>query len=65
MEMSIAAMSVGMSQQRLGQDLGVAVLKMAMGSMEDIGEALTDMMDPKSMELAAQPYLGANVDFSA
>lgn len=66
MEMSIAALSVGMHQQELGRDLGISVLKMAMGDMEDIGSALTEMAgDTKALELSAQPYLGANIDIGA
>ena len=34
MDMSIAAMSVGMHQAQVGQDMGVAVLKMAMETAE-------------------------------
>lgn len=64
--MDIAALSVGMSQFKLQQDLGISVMKMAMDQMGDQGDALTEMMgDTKSMELAAAPYLGSNVDISA
>ena len=64
--MDIAALSVGMSQIKLQQDLGISVMKMAMDQMGDQGNALTKMMgDTKSMELAAEPYLGSNVDISA
>lgn len=66
MEMSIAAMSVGMHQQNFKQDLGVSVMKMAMDQMEDQGAALTDLMDvTKAMELSAQPNLGASLDILA
>lgn len=66
MEMSIAAMSVGMSQQNFKQDLGVSVMKMAMDQMESQGAALTDLMDvSKSMELAVQSGVGANLDILA
>lgn len=64
--MDIAALSVGMSQNKLQQDLGISMMKMAMNQMSDQGDALAEMMgDTKSMELAAQPYLGSNVDISA
>lgn len=64
--MDIAALSVGMSQIKLQQDLGISVMKMAMDQMSDQGNVLTEMMgDTKSMELAATPYLGSNVDISA
>lgn len=64
--MDIAALSVGMSQNKLQQNLGISVMKMAMNQMGDQGDALAEMMgDTKSMELAAEPYLGSNIDISA
>lgn len=58
--MSIAALSVGMSQQRAAQDMGVAVLKMAMeSSSENVGELLDEMQG------SLDPNLGANVDIMA
>ena len=64
--MDIAALSVGMSQNKLQQDLGISVMKMAMNQVSDQGDALAEMMsDTKAMELAAQPDLGSNVDISA
>lgn len=64
--MDIAALSVAMSQNNLQQDLGVSVMKMALNQIGDQGTVLSDMMgDTKSMELAAEPYLGSNVDISA
>lgn len=64
--MDIAALSVVMSQSKMQQDFGFSVMKMAMDQMGSQSDALTEMMaDTKTMELAAQPYLGANVDISA
>ena len=58
--MSIAALSVGMSQQRATQDMGVAVLKMAMeSSSENVGQLLDEMRE------SLDPNLGANVDLLA
>lgn len=62
MEMSIAAMSVGMSQQNFRQDLGVSVMKMAMDQMQEQGAALTELMDVSS---AAATGLGVNLDILA
>lgn len=61
----IAALSVSMSQQSIKQDIGISVMKMAMDQANDQSAALEEMMDTKSMELAAQPYLGANFDIGA
>ena len=64
--MDIAALSVAMSQTKFQQNFGVSVMKMAMDQMSSQGDALAEMMgDTKSMELAAQPYLGSTVDISA
>mgnify|MGYP002510061930 CR=1 FL=1 len=60
--MAIAAMSVGMSNQKVAQDLGTSVLKMAMGSAESTGDMLNKVMDEQH---AAQPYLGSNLDLFA
>lgn len=66
MDMSIAALSVGLGQQRVQQDLGVSVMKLAFGQMEDMGAMMEDMAaQTKAMELSAQPYLGANLDVLA
>ena len=62
--MDIAALSVALSQQKLNQALGVATLKMAMDSSQQTADLVTEVADPKVMELAAQPYLGANVDIA-
>lgn len=60
--MAIAAMSVGMSNQKVAQDLGTSVLKMAMGSAESTGDMLNTVM---AEQHAAQPYLGSNLDLFA
>lgn len=59
MDMSIAAMSVSMHQAQAGQDLGVAVLKMAMDSVADTAEMLDTAME------SLDPALGANIDIQA
>lgn len=61
----IAALSVSMNQQSLKQDVGISVMKMAMDQASEQSAALTELMDTKSMEMAAQPYLGANFDIGA
>ncbi|WIW70370.1 YjfB family protein [Anaerosinus gibii] len=60
--MSIAAMSVGMSNQKVAQDMGTSVLKMAMGSAESTADMLNSVM---AEQHAAQPYLGSNFDIIA
>ena len=58
MDMSIAAMSVSMHQNQAMQDMGMAVLKMAM----DTTEAATEEM---LTELSVDPNLGTMVDIQA
>lgn len=60
MDMSIAAMSVSMHQAQTGQDLGVAVLKMAMDSASTGTEKLLDQLDAN-----LDPNLGAMIDIQA
>ena len=58
MDMSIAAMSVSMHQNQAMQDMGMAVLKMAM----DTTEVATEEM---LAELSVDPNLGTMVDIQA
>ncbi len=58
--MNIAAMSVGMAAQRTTQDMGVAVLKMA---MEDGSQGIEQLLD--SMQQSLDPNLGNNIDIEA
>ncbi|MCR5756576.1 MAG: YjfB family protein [Selenomonas sp.] len=58
MDMSIAAMSVGMHQGQAMQDMGMAVLKMAMDTTEVATEEMLE-------ELSVDPNLGTMVDIQA
>jgi uncharacterized protein YdaL len=58
MDMSIAAMSVNMHQSQAMQDMGMAVLKMAMDTTEVATEEMLE-------ELAVDPNLGTMVDIQA
>ncbi len=59
--MSIAAMSVGMHQAQAGQDLGMAVMKMAMEQAEIGTEELLENLEAVPVD----PNLGANIDIMA
>lgn len=59
--MSIAALSVGMHQAQAGQDLGVAVMKMAMEQAEIGAEELLENLEAVPLD----PNLGANIDIMA
>ncbi|MBE6096847.1 MAG: YjfB family protein [Schwartzia sp.] len=60
LDMSIAAMSVGMHQAQVQQNLGVAVLKEAMDSS---GQGLETMLS--SMTESLDPNLGTMIDVLA
>ena len=55
--MDIAALSMGLSQMRLANEVGASVLKMAM----DSGEASMDGM-VKIMEQSVNPHIGGSID---
>ena len=65
--MDIPALSVMLSQSKVQQQASLSVMQMTMGVAADQGQALTAQMNEsaKSVELVAQPHLGANVDISA
>lgn len=65
--MDIPALSVMLSQSKVQQQASLSVMQMTMGVAADQGQALTEQISEtaKSVELAAQPHLGANVDISA
>lgn len=55
--MDIAAMSMGLSQMKLANEVGTSVLKMAMDSGET---QMNDMV--KMMEQSVNPNLGGSID---
>ncbi|MDE5967369.1 MAG: YjfB family protein [Lachnospiraceae bacterium] len=57
--MSIANMSVSMSQSKVMQDINFALVDNAIEQLEDNGAALTKMM-----EASVTPNLGQNIDIS-
>ena len=60
MEMSIAAMSVGLSEMKMQQELGISVMKMAMNSsLQGADELLSEL------EASIDPNLGNIVDIQA
>ena len=59
--MDIPALSMALSQNRILNDVGVAMLSKSLDTMEGAGEALVSTMD-SSMELSVNPDIGANLD---
>lgn len=65
--MDIAALSIMLNQGKLQQQLGVSVMKMAMGVAADQSNSLVQMANDtsKAMESSVQPYLGTMIDIQA
>ena len=59
--MDIAALSMGLSQTRVLNEVGTAVLAKSLDTMESSGEQTVDLMK-SSMELSVNPAIGANID---
>ncbi|MEC2071259.1 YjfB family protein [Alkalihalophilus marmarensis] len=65
--MDIALLSMALNQGQVQQQASMAVMKKAMGSAEQQGEALQKLMnsaDAKAIQQAAQPHLGSTIDLS-
>jgi|ADurb_Cas_03_Slu_FD_contig_121_28772_length_2106_multi_5_in_0_out_0_3 hypothetical protein len=64
--MDIAALSIIKSQAQLRQNVGIAVLKKAIGAAEQGGSLVNQMLDKaveeKTVALSSLPYLGNNID---
>ncbi len=63
MDMSIAALSVNMHQAQSANNLGLAVLKMAMNSAETTGAS--EFIDEVASSVSLDPNLGNNLDVYA
>ena len=59
--MDIPALSMALSQNKVLNDVGIAMLSKSLGDLQDMGEAMVETMDA-SMELSVNPNLGANFD---
>lgn len=59
--MDIAALSMVMSQSKVQQSAGIAVMKMAMDTGKENATQMTDMMGNSSVD----PNLGNQIDVSA
>ncbi|MCR5053300.1 MAG: YjfB family protein [Lachnospiraceae bacterium] len=65
--MDIAGLSTYMSQAKVMNSLGTAVLKMNLDMMSDVGEMLTDTMNAMpgaSLESLVNPAVGGNIDIA-
>ena len=63
--MDIALMSMALSQGQVHQQASISVMKMAIGDAKQQGDALQKLMsttDASTIQHAAQPHLGGNID---
>ena len=60
--MDIAALSMGISQADVINNVETAVLAKSLDTMKETGAGLIDMMDRSAMERSVNPDIGANID---
>ncbi|MGJ9385665.1 hypothetical protein CR203_16800 [Salipaludibacillus neizhouensis] len=66
--MDIPALSMGMSQMNVQQQASLSLMKKAMDTSDQQVDFVAEMVEQPSiqkLEQAAQPHLGASVDFKA
>ncbi len=59
--MDIPALSMAMSQNRILNDVGIAMLSKSLDTMEENGAAMIATMDSMA-ELSVNPDIGSNID---
>jgi len=64
--MDIAALSMGLSQMKISQSAGLAVMKMAMNQATGESTDILELLDAntKMLELSVNPSVGSNFDVS-
>lgn len=62
--MDIGAMSIGLSQAQLSQQVSISVMKMAIGSSSQKSNMINELMNTnvKNMEKSVTPHLGNSID---
>lgn len=62
--MDIAALSMGLSQMKISQQVNVSVMKMAMDSAQTQTADLTQMINDNTrmMEMSINPHIGGSID---
>lgn len=63
--MDIAGVSMALSQAKINNDVGVAVLGKAMDTNESLGDGLVRMLEKADMERSVNPKVGSNIDLYA
>jgi len=65
--MNIEALSMSLAQNRLMENVGVAMLAKSLDLSEGMGEEFVESIDNSmrsAMELSVNPNIGANIDIS-
>ncbi len=60
--MDIAGISTALSNVRVQNQVGAAVLSKAMDTNEALGAGLVEMIDSAAMENSVTPWVGGNFD---
>ncbi len=60
--MDIAALSMGLAQTSLLNDVGTAVLSNTLEQARSTGSDIVEMLDASAMERSVYPELGGNID---
>jgi len=66
--MDIAGLSMGLAQNRIQTDFGVAMLAKSLDTMEVAGDGIQQLLSgaeqasAAAQELSVTPYLGSNID---
>ncbi|MCD8038553.1 MAG: YjfB family protein [Lachnospiraceae bacterium] len=62
--MDITDLSMNMSQAKLLNSVGTAMLSKSFDMAEAVGDSVTELVDSAAMERSVCPELGANIDIS-
>lgn len=62
--MDIANLSMALSQTKVLDNVGVAMLKNSMEMNEDAGDGILKLLDSAAMELSVNPAVGGSFDVS-
>lgn len=62
--MDVSALSMAMSQIRMGNDVGTAMLSKSLDATEIEGAGIMKMIDAAAMERSVNPAIGGNIDIS-
>ena len=64
--MDIAAMSIGMSQVKVKQEVGASLLKKVLDTAEVEAMEMAKLLESaKAIELTVAPHLGSSIDIQA